>query len=98
MWWNFMMGDVLGNFSRSMWAMTKYTEKGCGDLEGQLAIFEVVASNCLRPKTGQGVTDGIRANPWPWAALVNRRALSSHLVGQRYWDGLPVKRICKSAG
>ena len=33
---------------------------------------------------GSGITDGIRPNPRPWVAPMNRRALGYYLVGQTY--------------
>jgi len=61
-------------------------------------ILKTVTGNYPRPGRGRGVTNGVRADPWLWAVPVGRRVLGSYLAGQRYWDGLSVKRTYKSIG
>jgi len=51
-----MMGDLLENFSGSLWPRTKHARKGCGNLWGQSAILKIVHGNC-QSRRGRGVTN-----------------------------------------
>ena len=65
----------------------------CGASQQFLKSFLATVYDLRR---GRDVTDGIRANLQLRVALVDGRALGSHLVGQRYWVGPLVKRARKS--
>jgi len=56
-----------------------------GDLWGQSTILESIIGNYPWPGEGRGIRDGIRADPWLWAIVVDGEPIGSHLIGQRYW-------------
>jgi len=59
--------------------------------------LEVVLSTYFQPEEGSRHCRWYQS--WPTIVIVpmDGRALDNHSVGQSYWDGLLVKRTCKSS-